>query len=293
LQKRITRRNRDDSRMNPNECYEVVDGKVITRSLEIHVVDHCNLRCWGCCSLSPISSKFLASPESIAKDLNLAKLVIAPSRLKLVGGEPLLHPDILECITCAKESNIAPSVSITTNGFMLPKMKSEFWELIDHMTISLYPTPALPDDVIQQVKDLACEYGVDLNWKTQQSFVGMDRDEADSEGLETEKVYSECWLRRRCHLIAHGRFYTCTRPSHFHAVSGLEESPYLKDGVRLEAGNNVYDYLVSKKPLKSCFLCLGGDAESEPHRQLNLAEIKSERITRQRLYQHYAEAISN
>jgi len=278
--------------MNPNTKYQVVDGRIKTRSLEIHIVDHCNLRCWGCCSLSPISEKSLVAPEVISQSLALAKQALSPSRLKLVGGEPLLHPKIVDCLIAARNSDITSSVSVTTNGFLLPKVDEKFWALIDHMTVSLYPKPVLSEKTISLIKDMAEQYDVEINWKTQNTFVGMDRKTADVSGDETQEIYSHCWLRRRCHLIAHGRFYTCTRPSHFHAVSGLKDSPYLHDGVPLDSGESLYNYLNSKVPLSSCALCLGGDAVEETHRQLSLQEVKAEHTLRSTLYQNHARTLS-
>lgn len=279
--------------MNPNENYEIVDGRIQTRSLEIHVVDHCNLRCWGCCSLSQISAKRLVEPEEITRDLALAKKSLAPARLKLVGGEPLLHPRLIECLVAAREAHIAPSLSVTTNGILLSRVNVRFWELVDHVTISLYPGTPLSDEEKQSIKEQSATHSVELNWKKQDVFVGMDRETVDTEGLETREIYTSCWLRRRCHLIAYGRFYTCTRPSHFHAVSGLEDSPYLDDGVLLDSADNLYDYLVRKEPLHSCAVCMGGNANESPHRQLSIPEAKNERLRRRKIYQQHASSLSD
>ena len=273
--------------MNSNENYLLKDGRVVTNSLEIHIVDHCNLKCWGCCSLSPISSTYSVSPEQIAKDLSLAKPLISPKRLKLVGGEPLLHKRIVDCLKVAREAGIAPSVSVTTNGFLLNRVDRAFWTLVDHITVSLYPDPVLPDKTIDLIKQQAEDHDVNVNWKTQAEFVTMDRDNPDSIGVETKEIYKNCWLRRRCHLIANGRFYTCTRPAHFHSVSGLDNSKFEDDGVLLDAKHNIIDYLIRKKPLNSCYLCLGGNSSTKPHRQLSLSEVKQESLKRQSIYREY------
>ena len=286
----------DQPANNPNEQYEIENGRILTRSLEIHVVDHCNLRCAHCCSLSPVSDDALVSAEELRHSLGLAKSALSPQRLKLVGGEPLLHPELIACMEGARESEIAKSVSVTTNGFLLPKMQDRFWELIDHMTVSLYPKPSLAEKTIQFIREKAEENEVEVNWKTQNSFVKMDRPEADHLGIETRAVYTDCWLRRSCHLLAGGRFYTCTRPAHMHAVAGLEDSPFKEDGVLLEGAGSlrerIYDYLISRKPLASCALCFGGDAAEEAHSQLEPKEVIAERITRQRVYRDYAESCS-
>ncbi len=277
---------------NPNEHYEVADGRIQTRSLEVHIVDHCNLRCWGCCSLSPISKKDFYDPDRMGRQLKMVSKAVAPGRLKLVGGEPLLHPEIIKCLEIAREANVAPSLSVTSNGFLLPRMEDAYWRLIDHMTISLYPDPPLPEPVIESIKEKAREHEVELNWKKQDEFVGMDRDDLTASDAETEAIYETCWLRRRCHLIANDRFYTCTRPSHVHSVSGLDDSPYLEDGIQLsdepDLGEKILEYLIGKKPLETCRMCLGGDAPARPHHQLKRDELIAEQTLRRQLYRDNA-----
>ena len=111
-----------------NGHYELVAGRVQTHSLEAHIVDHCNLRCWGCCSLSPYLPRWCADPSDLEHDLGLARRILAPQIFKLVGGEPLLHPALDECLTVCRRSGIAPIVSLTTTGFLLPRASEYFWE---------------------------------------------------------------------------------------------------------------------------------------------------------------------
>src|SRR4030095_15756293 len=49
---------------------------------------------------------------------------LGPRRLPLVGGEPLVHPDIVELVRYCRELGFA--TSLTTNGFLLtPKLVAE------------------------------------------------------------------------------------------------------------------------------------------------------------------------
>jgi len=257
--------------MNPP--YVIENGKVRTRSLEAHIVDHCNLRCALCCSLSPHLPRWHVEPESLAAELDLAGRVLEPTWFKLVGGEPLLHPRLLDCLAAARGSGIAEIVSLTTNGFLLPRQPTEFWEQLDALTVSLYPVPALPAETIALIDARAAEFGVRLNWKHQDAFVGMDRAERCGDEEENREVWSKCWLRRRCHMIRGGRFYACTRPAHFQALLGED---FTTDGVPLHEGPTlaaeIADYLNQPAPLRACSLCLGGDAPSQPHRPLRRGE---------------------
>ena len=258
--------------------YAIAGGRIQTRSLEAHVVDHCNLTCWGCCSLSPFLPEWSVTPEDLRRDLLLAKRVLAPGIFKVVGGEPLLHPEILACLRVARESKIAPVVSVTTNALLLSRMEDAFWDLTDALTISVYPRPPLTDGKRHAIQAKADRHGVAVNWKFQDEFVDMTLDEPRRNEAATREVWRDCWLRRRCHLLRDGWFYTCTRPIHFDSFYRGRTGFAQTDGVRLHDGpgllDELYTALVREEPLESCALCSGGDANRRPHRLLSKSEVR-------------------
>jgi Radical SAM superfamily len=91
-----------------NVEYRLQDGKVRTRALEYHIADHCNLRCDHCCSFSPILKKWFADPDEFERDLRAVSRVVAPEFVKIVGGEPLLHPEIERLLIIARPLAVAP-----------------------------------------------------------------------------------------------------------------------------------------------------------------------------------------
>lgn len=257
-------------------AYPVVDGRVVTRALEAHVVDHCNLTCAGCCSLSPALAPRFDDPATVARDLALAARVLAPRVFKLVGGEPLLHPRIVELAEVARAAAIAPKVSLTTNGLLLARAPDALWAALDAVTVSLYPDvgPRAPD--LARIAARAAEHGVSLNWKRQDRFVTMDRDTPCDDDAENRAVFARCWIRERCHLLRDGVFYTCTRPAHFARYLGPARD-LRGDGLRLHDGPSLRDelvaYLTRARPLDACSLCHGGDAPTAPHRLLTRDEL--------------------
>jgi molybdenum cofactor biosynthesis enzyme MoaA len=63
--------------------------------LELHLTDHCNLNCKGCGHYSPIAQENFASFVEFKKDmLRLGHLFRNIQIIRLMGGEPLLHPDV-------------------------------------------------------------------------------------------------------------------------------------------------------------------------------------------------------
>ncbi len=259
--------------------FRVVGGRVETRSLEVHVVDHCQLRCAQCCSLSPLLPKWCIDPADLARDLALARRALQPRFFKLVGGEPLLHPQIDECLAIARRSGIAPIVSLTTNGFLLPRTSDAFWERVQALTISIYPDPELPAETIGWIEERAARRGIPVNWKRQETFVQMDRANPRDDEAETLAIYDDCWLRRRCHLLSRGRFFTCTRPAHLDTLHG---GGFLADGLELHEGEGLAEELLSylhrEAPLLACARCEGGHAPEAAHRQLSPAEVRATRL---------------
>ena len=255
--------------------YPVVGGRVVTRALEAHVVDHCNLTCAECCSLSPLLPHWLVDPADLADDLAIARDVLAPGVFKLVGGEPLLHPDLVELVHVVRRSGIAPRISITTNGLLLDRTPDALWEAIDALTISVYPRPALSPEATMATELRAARFGVTLNWKHQTEFVVMNRREPTTDTAETLGIFHGCWIRERCHMLRGGRFYTCTRPPHFQAYhrGALD---FTGDGIALAGldAATLHGYLTSDRPLEACAHCFGGSgATMVPHRLLTRDEL--------------------
>jgi len=262
--------------LKPDINYKIIDGRIKTRSLEVHIVDHCNLSCAECCSLSPFLPKRFVSPDEMEHDLRLAEKVVAPTYLKLVGGEPLLHPQLLECLRVAKRLELAEVLSVTTNGLFIKEMADEYWDLIDAMTLSIYPAPKLNDAVMKEIEKKAQQFNVFLNIKHQPEFVKMTHWNPAADPESKQAIFSDCWLRERCHIVDKGRFYMCTRPPHFHTLF-RGEKPFQDDGIVLHAGetlvDEMYQYLRRDKPLNACLYCYGGNAITEPHRIMNRGEI--------------------
>lgn len=257
--------------------YEVHAGRVLTWSLEVHLVDHCNLRCAECCTLSPGLPEAFVDPGALARDLERAATVLSPSLLKLTGGEPLLHPAFAECLRIAKESGVAKEVSVTTNGLLLRQAPEALWELADRLTLSWYSSAPLPDRYLDWALERASRAGVAVNLKHVEAFQRMTPDRAVEDEAHARRVFDGCWMKHRCHLLRDGGFFRCTRPPHLEArlwQLGIESALSGLDGVALEGPgllDRLVDYLDSEEPLTSCRSCLGNSGPFEPHRQLGTA----------------------
>lgn len=107
---------------------------------EIQLCDRCNLDCAYCSHLSPISQPVRIGLDTLAEECHrLAK--IGFDEVNLMGGEPLLHPQVIEAIQLTR--SILPDIKliVSTNGLLLPRMSKEFWQCCRDNKVVLRITP--------------------------------------------------------------------------------------------------------------------------------------------------------
>lgn len=107
---------------------------------EIQLCDRCNLDCAYCSHLSPVSQPVRISLDTLAQECHrLAR--VGFNEVNLMGGEPLLHPQVVEAIALVR--SILPDVKliVSTNGLLLPRMGRDFWQACRDHKVVLRITP--------------------------------------------------------------------------------------------------------------------------------------------------------
>lgn len=130
-------------------------------AIEINLVSHCNLNCAGCSHYSPIAPKsFIGIDEFKTTVMQLKRISKAYKKLRLLGGEPLLHPDILEIMKIAGEELRHTTIELYTNGIILSAEKNHtFFESFAEICrdygirvyLTLYPVNVDYDKLIEEL----------------------------------------------------------------------------------------------------------------------------------------------
>ena len=113
--------------------------------LDIHIADHCNLNCELCCHNSQlVEGEVLVGYEEYQRDLRqLHKLVPDICNISVLGGEPLLHPDLIHLLQITREIYPYTNITMVTNGLLLGSSSPELIECLKRndigIAISLYP----------------------------------------------------------------------------------------------------------------------------------------------------------
>lgn len=112
-------------------------------TVEIHIVDHCNLNCAGCNHFSPLAEPWFISVEEFKNSITLLKQNIPTVKeLLLLGGEPTLHPQLLDLCKIAREILPKERIRILSNGVntsILKKSLNEFAKIDICIDFCSYP----------------------------------------------------------------------------------------------------------------------------------------------------------
>lgn len=104
----------------------LIDKYMCIPYLEIVVTTKCSLRCKDCANLMQYYNyPYFIEIDIITKSiLRLLDVVDSIDKLRILGGEPFLHPNLDEVIDLVASSDKIKEVQIVTNGTVLPVKQS-------------------------------------------------------------------------------------------------------------------------------------------------------------------------
>lgn len=220
--------------------------------LDWNIAESCNLSCVSCSHASPVASPAFLTLPQIERDLLSLKPVVSFQSCQLVGGEPLLHKDIVEIMRLMKRIRIDVSTVVITNGTLLPRMPEEFWREVEYLSISVYPV--LKADCLALAREKQKQYGFGLGARVFTEFHRQFRKEPN-DGAH----FHTCHWRRDCWTAHDGYFYLCPQSAFFpKRFMGLE--PEI-DGLPLAALTEarLLAFMNRPEPLNACRICMANE----------------------------------
>lgn len=227
---------------------------------EVHLADHCNLNCKYCDHFSPLADKKFLDTAVFEKDCKrISELTNGRiESLLLLGGEPLLHPDIGIIINTSRKYFKKCSIIIYTNGILLLKQNEMFWKSCHEnravIAISGYPI-SLDNNAI---KKKSTKYNVKIIFLTRVKT--MYKMHLDIEGRQDiGNSFKKCKRSNRCIFLEDGKLYTCTLipnikyfNTHFSKNLEISESDYI-DIYQAKNVREILEFLC--KPVPFCRYC--------------------------------------
>lgn len=230
---------------------------------DVEIVKHCNLNCRGCASLSPLADEEYLDLEEYSKDLEcLSGLAEGEvSHINILGGEPLLHPQVNEFLRVARAYFPYGIIRLITNGILLGKMEDEFWKVCRDNDITVSPThyPIAID--YKSLEKRAREENVRFSyfghlpkyggWVHTTLDLNGDRNEAHS--------FLHCWQANSCSVLDHGRLFPCPVIAnskyfnkHFNTNLRVSKRDYI-DIYKVSSLEEIMDFFT--RPVPFCRYC--------------------------------------
>ncbi len=109
--------------------YVAPDGLVRLRKLEIYLTNGCNLKCRYCSHFNPYR-RGIVPTETLVTGMETWSRKVRPKKFGLLGGEPLLHPELPALLRKARECWPETRLILTTNGLLLPKKGRQLLDVL-------------------------------------------------------------------------------------------------------------------------------------------------------------------
>ncbi len=251
---------------------QLADGTLFHQhSLEIEIVDHCNLTCGGCNHLSPAIPRRFESAERILGDLSTLKQHMRVECVKLLGGEPLLHPDIEAIVAAVRKSNISNKIILLTNGTLLSRITDGLLEILDGVEISQYPSMQNSAEEIALLQKRAEKYSVTISSFYFRTFHKSFAFKGTEDKKLVQRIFNTCrkvhlW---GCYAVYEGYLFKCPQSIYLaKVIPELQHDPH-GDGLSIHScgdfSKKIIPFLTSRTPLNACTFCVGNVGHIKDH----------------------------
>lgn len=187
---------------------------------EVQLAEHCNLNCRGCTHYAPLAKPEFLDVEEYGRDIaRLADLFDHEVRwIHLMGGEPLLHPEIVKVMRMTREAFPYGQIMVVTNGVLLGKMTDAFWQTCKEYDIEIsatkYPIPCDYDAYESKAREKGVKFTF---YNAGQRIKTLNRYPLSVAGHQhVEDSFVRCFGSNRCLTLRHGRIYGCDLAAHAH-----------------------------------------------------------------------------
>lgn len=229
--------------------------------IEIPITTKCTLNCKDCANLIQFYQKpyHIESADIINDVRNLSKIAKEILLLRVLGGEPLLHPELFSIIKQILELKNIKHIQIVTNGTLLFDEKT-LNILRDNKRVSVdisnYEEKSIrKKQLIEQLKSNHIRYFTQeerIFWTSQADCSCRKRNES-----QMIDVLSKC--RMDCISLLDGKLHLCPRSSHGMdlgiIVDNRADYYNLREMKSVEEGKNSIYKLLNKKSITACNYC--------------------------------------
>ncbi len=231
-------------------------------NLIVPVVGHCNLNCRYCTSYSPVSKKEFYDPSSILEDLAKVKsLGFDVREISIEGGEPLLHPDLIEIATGIHNMFPSTIIVILTNGIELKRLNIDFLKELKNVNCQIIIDRYFEDMDFSEFVDIANSIGliyeiIDCFSKDGYFFKARLKDLNNESSIEDRfKAFAACEKGNRCVTLVDHKLYTCGPAAYVYRLNNHFNTNYPDSGIDIYNNSRQDIIRFLSKPCRLCGFC--------------------------------------
>lgn len=230
-------------------------------SFEVNITDHCNLNCIGCEHFSPLSKEKYININDYEHDCSrLGELLNGEVKnIHLMGGEPLLHPDMNKILEITRKYFVKGVIQIITNGVLLMNQNKTFWETCLKNNIEVLITEYPINLKYKEIEKKAKSNNVRLKYY----FSGektLQKRPFDLQGKQNiEENIKICHMANICVQLRNGKLFTCVPIAYvsifneyFNKNLEVTENDFI-DIYKVKNKDEIFNFL--NKPVPFCRYC--------------------------------------
>lgn len=230
-------------------------GKPVLDYVEFHAADHCNMNCAGCTHYSPYLEKRCVDAAIVRRDFaRLAEMFSNVRHVRIMGGEPLLNPELPEVMAAVRAALPRSRVTLVTNGILLGRQSPAFWETCRRLRIGVDVTIYPPMEGREQDIRARCRAErVPLRVSPNGAFLAK----IDPQGKQPMRMaFRVCRRGAFCPFLQNGRIYPCAEAclaEAFNRVAGVKIPSEPGMELATHTAHEVLKYLMC--PVFACTHC--------------------------------------
>lgn len=186
-------------------------------TIEIHAAEHCNLNCKFCSMFCGLVKKpSFPDYEKTKHGLEeLKKYISHVKRVRIIGGEPLLNPDLEHYIRLVRRIYPFTDIRLITNGILAEKMSKTLISAIKENNVTFVVTGYEPlMNKHEEIHEFLENKGINhMIGNIVQEFQKIYDYRGNSDAAEN---YNACNWKRSCATLYEGRLSPCFPPFVIH-----------------------------------------------------------------------------
>mgnify|MGYP001182432045 FL=1 len=199
---------------------------IVVPHLEWHVTHNCNLSCEGCTHFTNHGHNWTVSLDELKTWFSSWNKKISPRRLAILGGEPLIHKDIVEIVKITHEMWTQPDNSyfeLVTNALLIdPERHKDLPKVLQDTKCTLYISNHSKSE--EYDKKLISSLKIIERWKDKYDFEVLIGDWTSNwykaykgfgttfepfEDNNPQKSWDECIAGQTCFQLYNNRIFKC------------------------------------------------------------------------------------